>query len=195
MAFEILPFHSALDYLVSLSQAIGARRAALRSCAEPDGACPAAEEAAEMLAVHRERELLGLASTEPRERGPLALADRCGFHILEVRILAYLFLSEGTAPRVPVYLDVEEMSRLAAQGPEAAQMPEFLDPDEALVAGGLVTRIQLGRRGMVALTDAGREAFVSGRLPVAGDQVERGAPEADEAPVWAPRVRPMKFLP
>ena len=136
--------------------------------------------------------MLGLASAVPHQRGPLGLADRCGFNILEVRILAYLFLSEGTAPRVPVFLDVEEMARLAADEAEAPRMLEFLDPGEALVGGGLVTRIQAGRHGMVALTDAGRAAFVTGGLP--GEEEERAA-EEHQAPVRASRERAMRFLP
>ncbi|MBI5837677.1 MAG: hypothetical protein HZB25_10565 [Candidatus Eisenbacteria bacterium] len=158
MAHDIQPFHSALDYLVSLSQVIGARR-------ESAGAC-------EALRLHREREVLGLTSGISHERGPLGLADNCGLNILEVRILAYLFLSEGTCPRVPVFLDVEEMCRLIADGDEARRLATFLEPDEVLLASGCVMRIRVGERWMVALTDSGREAFVSGEVAV-GSPLER----------------------
>lgn len=158
------PFHSALEYLVSLSQAATSRRTVRGRCAQPES-CPAVDEAADILEIHRRREQLSLLSESPHERGPFGLADRCGFHVLEVRILAYLFLSEGTAPSVPVFLDSHELVRLIADESEAGEMLGFLEDQEALVASGCMLRIRVGERWMLALSETGRDALVSGDLP------------------------------
>lgn len=158
------PFHSALEYLVSLSQVAASRRTVRGRCAQPDG-CPAVEEARELLQIHLRREQLSLLSEAPHERGPFGLADRCGFHVLEVRILAYLFLAEGTVPSVPVFLDSQELVRLVADESEASAMLGFLEDHEALVSSGCMLRIRVGERWMLALSETGRDALVNGDLP------------------------------
>ena len=163
MPDDMRPFHSALEYLVSLSQVAAARRT-VGCCCHPDGGCGAVCEAHRLLRLHREREQLSLESQLPHERGPFGLADQCGMHVLEIRILAYLFLSEGTVPNVPVFLNQEEMLRYIAEGREASLMRDMLEADELLAASGCLLRIQVDGCRMVALTERGREALVNGDL-------------------------------
>lgn len=163
MVGEMRPFHSALEYLVSLSQVTAARRT-VQCCCSRGEECGAVCEAHRLLRLHQEREHLSLESQLPHERGPFGLADQCGMHVLEIRILAYLFLSEGTVPRVPVFLEQEEMLRQIGEGRESEIMRDMLEPDEILAASGCVVRIRVGETWMVALTERGREALVNGDL-------------------------------
>lgn len=164
---EAKPFDSTLEYMMSLSRASAARGA--QRAAPPEGAPAGAGEAVE---AHRERELASMAMGDPAEHGPFGLADACGFHVLEVRVLAYLFLSEGTVPGVPVFLDQEEMVERIANLSEAKTIRSLLEPHEALVGSGCILRTRVGERRLVALTREGRSALIHGDLPSAAPRVD-----------------------
>ena len=164
---ETKPFKSTLEYMMSLSRATAAR-ASMQLGGQ--GSLPL--EANEIFEAHRARESASMDCDDPAGHGPFGLADACGFHVLEVRVLAYLFLHEGTVPGVPVFLDREEMvARLANTG-EAKTLRSLLEPYEALVGSGCMLTTRVGERWMVALTEEGRAALVHGDLP-------SSAPRAD----------------
>jgi hypothetical protein len=160
---EAKPFDSTLEYMMSLSRASAAR------AGHSDAP---SHEAEAVFETHRERELASMACDDPAEHGPFGLADACGFHVLEVRVLAYLFLHEGTVPGVPVFLDQEEMVERIANLSEAKTVRSLLEPHEALVGSGCILCTRVGERWMVALTQEGRAALVHGDLPSAAPRVD-----------------------